>query len=65
MKARLRTVDKAYNEIQAKDPETAISRYLVKQMVKQGMIPSIRSGNKRLVDVDVMEKCIDELAGVN
>lgn len=65
MKARIRTVDKAFDEIKAKDPETAITRYLVKQMVKQGMIPSIKSGNKRFVDVDVMEKCIDDLAGVN
>lgn len=58
---RIRTIDKAYDELKAKDPETAISRYLVRQMVKQGMVPSLPSGNKRLVDVDVLEEKIKEI----
>jgi len=58
---RIRTIDKAYDELKAKDPETAISRYLVRQMVKQGMVPSLPSGNKRLVDVDVLEQKIKEI----
>ena len=60
---RIRTIDQAYAEIKAKDPETAISRYLVRQMVKQGMVPSLPSGNKKLVDVDVLERKIEELTG--
>lgn len=60
---RIRTIDQAYDEIKAKDPQTAISRYLVRQMVKQGMVPSLPSGNKRLVDVDVLERKIEELTG--
>ena len=60
---RIRTIDQAYDEIKAKDPETAISRYLVRQMVKQGMVPSLPSGKKRLVDVDVLERKIEELTG--
>ena len=48
MKARLRTVDKAYNEIQAKDPETAISRYFIKQMKKQRMKNMASINMKRL-----------------
>lgn len=60
---RIRTIDQAYDEIKKKDPETAISRYLVRQMIKQGMVPSIPSGNKKLVDVDVLERKIEELTG--
>ncbi|MCI7301547.1 MAG: hypothetical protein SOR93_06450 [Clostridiales Family XIII bacterium] len=60
---RIRTIDQAYDEIKAKDPQTAISRYLVRQMVKQGTVPSLPSGNKRLVDVDVLERKIEELTG--
>lgn len=60
---RIRTIDQAYDEIKAKDPETAISRYLVRQMVKQGTVPSLPSGKKRLVDVDVLERKIEELTG--
>ncbi len=60
---RIRTIDQAYDEIKKQDPQTAISRYLVRQMVKQGMVPSLPSGNKRLVDVDVLERKIEELTG--
>lgn len=60
---RIRTIDQAYDEIKAKDPQTAISRYLVRQMVKQGTVPSLPSGKKRLVDVDVLERKIEELTG--
>lgn len=58
---RIRTIDKAYEEIKAKDPETAITRYLVRAMVNQGVIPSIKTGNKKLVDVDVLEEVIKDL----
>lgn len=58
---RIRSIDKAYDEIKAKDPETAISRYLVRAMVNQGLVPSIKNGNKKLVDVDVLEECIKEM----
>ncbi|MCQ4638002.1 DNA-binding protein [Anaerovorax odorimutans] len=60
---RIRTIDQAYDEIKQKDPDTAISRYLVRQMIKQGMVPSIKTGNKYLVDVDVLEQRIEELTG--
>lgn len=58
---RIRTIDKAYEEIKAKDPETAITRYLVRAMVNQGIVPSIKTGNKKLVDVDVLEEVIEDL----
>ena len=58
---RIRSIDKAYDEIKAKDPETAISRYLIRAMVNQELVPSIKNGNKKLVDVDVLEECIKEM----
>lgn len=60
---RIRTIDQAYDEIKKQDPETAISRYLVRQMINQGMVPSIKSGSKKLVDVGVLERKIKELTG--
>ena len=50
----IRTIDKAYDEIKARDPETALSRELVRQMIKTGMVPSLKVGNRKLVDVDVL-----------
>lgn len=52
----LRTINKAYEELRARDPETAITRNLLREMVTQGVIPSARAGNRYLVDVDVVEK---------
>lgn len=58
---RVRTIDQAYDEIKAKDPDTAISRYLVRAMVNDGTVPSIKNGKKKLVDVDVLEQKIKEI----
>ena len=57
----IRTIDKAYDELKKRDPNTAISRYLVRQMVRTGMVPSMKSGNKQLVDVDVLEKYVADI----
>ena len=53
---RLRTINKAYDEIKAKDPDTAVSRRMFRDIVRSGMIPSITRGNRSLVDVEVAEK---------
>ncbi len=54
----IRTIDQAYEEIKARDPGTAISKNLVRQMVRTGVVPSIKAGNKKLVDVDVLEEYV-------
>ncbi len=58
---KIRTINQAYDEIKAKDPDTAISRYLVRAMVNDGTVPSIKNGNKKLVDMDVLERKIKEI----
>ncbi len=50
----IRTIDQAYNELRERDPETAISRHLVRELVRNGKVPSLKADNKRLVDVDVL-----------
>ena len=60
---RLRTINKAYDEIKARDPDTAISRRMFRDIVRSGMIPSIARGNRSLVDVDVAESCLLSMAG--
>lgn len=59
----IRTINAAYDEIKSRDPETAISRELVRQMVKTGMVPSLSVGNKKLVDVDVLEEYVARITG--
>jgi len=55
---KIRTIDKAYEEFKAKDPDTDISRNLIRQLVVSGAVPSTRAGNKYLVDIDVLEEHI-------
>ena len=59
----IRTIDKAYDEIKARDPETALSRELVRQMIKTGMVPSLKVGNRKLVDVDVLQEQVAKITG--
>ena len=58
----IRTIDKAYDELKKRDPETAISRYLVRQIVKQGKIPCIQAGNRKLIDVDVLADYVETVS---
>lgn len=55
---RIRTIDTAYEEIRKNDPDTAISRNYIRQIVRDGTIPSIRTGNKYLVSMQVLEEYI-------
>ena len=63
---RIRTINKAYEEIKAKDPDTALTLYMVKQLVISGAVPCIMAGCKRLVNVDTLERYIKKVTeGVN
>ena len=55
---RIRTIDTPYEEIRKNDPDTAISRNYIRQIVRDGTIPSIRTGNKYLVSMQVLEEYI-------
>lgn len=54
----MRTIDTAYEEIRKNDPDTAISRNYIRQIVTEGLIPSIRQGSKYLVSMQVLEEYI-------
>lgn len=53
---RLRTIPQVYEHYKKTDPECAISKRLVRQIVESGDIPVIRSGRKALVDLDVFDR---------
>ncbi len=60
--ARIRTIEKAYNEIKALDPNTCITRHYIRQLVINGEIPSKKAGNRYTFDLDVL---LSYLAGNN
>ena len=52
---RMRTIQEAAKELRETDPNTALTRYAIRQMVLNGTIPCINVGKKRLINMDVLE----------
>lgn len=52
---RIRTIPTAVKEIKASDPNTSITEYFVRQLVVDGVIPSVKAGTKFLIDLDVLQ----------
>lgn len=50
--AKLRTIQRAYDEIKAQDPNTCISTNLIRQIILNGKIPSTKTGGKYLFDLN-------------
>jgi len=49
---RMRTAPKIVAEIKALDPDTEITEYYVRQLVKEGAAPVVWAGNKALINLN-------------
>lgn len=56
MTNRMRTVNTAYKELICDDPNTAVTKNAIRQIVNSGKIPSLRFGNRTVFDLDDLEK---------
>ena len=54
----MRTINEAGKYFKEKDPNTALTPYAIRCMVKQGKVPSVSVGTKRLVNLDILEKML-------
>ncbi len=52
---RMRTIEKSHEHIKALDPDTALTKYALRQKVISGEIPSRKCGGKYLINLDVLE----------
>ena len=53
---RMRTAPKIVAEIKALDPQTEVTEYYVRQLVKAGAVPVVWAGNKALINLnDVLD----------
>jgi len=48
----VRTIKGALEELKTIDPNTSVTLYAIRKMVKQNKIPYIKTGNKILINVD-------------
>ncbi len=53
---RMRLIKDAYLYLKEQDPDTAITLYTFKRLVKQGKIPVVKVGKKSLVNLDTIEE---------
>lgn len=55
MLPRMRTIEQAAAWIAGIDPETAFTKTALRRMVVTGQLPSVRVGQKYLVNLDTIE----------
>ena len=53
--AKMRSIPKAVEEIREKDPATCISVCVLRRWVKEGKVPSRKTGKNYLVNMDALE----------
>lgn len=58
--ARMRTIKQCYEYFKEADPESCISEYYLRMLVKQNKVPVFYTGRKQLINLD---KLIDYLNG--
>lgn len=51
----MRTIDAAAAEIRAADPHTALTKTALRRLVVSGAVPSVRIGQKYLVDLEILD----------
>lgn len=52
----VRTIKGVVSELRKEDPESSVTEYAVRSWIKSGDLPAVKSGNKYLVDMDVLRK---------
>ena len=56
---RLRTIDNAAVEIREQDPNTDLTAWALRQLVRSGEIPALMIGNKQLISLEAVERYIN------
>lgn len=54
MLPKMRTIDAAAAWLRASDPDTALTKTALRRLVVTGQLPSVRIGQKYLVDLDIL-----------
>ena len=49
---KIRSIKQAADYFKQLDPETQITEYTLRKLIADGTIPSIKTGNKNLVNLD-------------
>ena len=51
---RMRTITEASEELKALDPHTAMTPYHIRRLCLDGILPTVKAGNKILLNLDTL-----------
>lgn len=57
---RMRTIEKAYRYLKEQDPETDLTKTAFRTFINEGYIPIIQVGCKTLVNLDNVDRFLQE-----
>lgn len=60
---RMRTIDQCVNYFHEQDPDTAMTRTALTRYIESSNVPTVQSGNKKLVNLDALIQCISPEGG--
>ncbi len=52
---KIRTINEAYADLLANDPRCAITKTALRRLVAEGKIPSVKIGNRNLIDLEACQ----------
>ncbi len=56
---RLRTIEQTIQELKRVDPDTALTSWALRGLIREGKIPCIKIGSKSLLTVESVERFIN------
>lgn len=51
----VRTIKGVIDELRKEDPDSSVTEYALRAWIKSGALPSVKSGNKYLLDMEVVK----------
>ncbi|MCR5199629.1 MAG: DNA-binding protein [Saccharofermentans sp.] len=51
---KIRTIRGAVAELRQVDPDTSVTEYTLRQLIKSGVLPVVMSGNRYLINMDTL-----------
>ena len=54
------TIKDAMQKIKQDCPETAISEHFLRQLIRDGILPALKAGNKALINMDVLSEFLSD-----
>ena len=52
----VRTVKGAIEELRKEDPDSSVTEYALRTWIRTGALPSVKSGNKYLLDMEILKR---------